>query len=376
MSTRNMGSVLKPTLYLTAIERLGLHPASMVTDSSVIVPIAGSRDWRPRNFSPQFYGTMPMKEALMRSLNTVAAKLILTVGPDAMINTLYRFNVHSEQRPNLSIALGATSVNVIELAGIGAGIANMGQTVDPYLIRRVEDPFGRVLEEHIVKRDQTFNPDDVYLLVDMMRGVIEAGTGRSVRRLGFELPAIGKTGTTNDYRDSWFLGATPRLTASAWVGYDDNRPMRDENGRGITGTTGALPLWTVFMKRATEGDPPREFSVPPGIRFVTIDPDTGEPMPNGSPGGLKVAIPTEAVLPDYRLLTMDRIADWDSLGIVMESWDQYVGIRWIDSPFYVPQIGPFRFMDDDSMDAFDSLLVNDPMDSIRVEDVTRPEVRQ
>jgi penicillin-binding protein 2D len=365
-STRNMGSVLKPTLYLTAVEQNGFTPASMVSDSSVVVPIAGAPDWRPRNFNPQFYGTMPMKLALMRSLNTVAAKLVLTVSPDRMVETLYRFNVHSPQTPNYSIALGATSVNSIELAGIGAGIANLGQTVDPYLIRRVEDLNGRVLEEQIVRRDQAFDPDDVYLVIDMMKGVVDGGTGRSIRRMGFDLPAIGKTGTTNDYRDSWFLGATPRLSAAAWVGYDDNRPMRQKGGRGITGTTGALPLWALFMKRATEGDPPREFRVPPGIRFVSVNPATGEPVPDGSSGSMKVAVPKEAVLPDYRLLLMDSIEDLDTLGTLMEHWDEYIGMRWEDSPFYVPPVEYYWYDHGDSLNVFDSLLFDDPMDSVVV----------
>jgi len=366
-STRNMGSVLKPVLYLTAIEQIGLHPASMVNDTSIVVPINGAPNWRPRNFSPVFHGIMPMKSALMRSLNTVAAKLVLTTSPDQMVETLYRFNVHSTQRPNYSIALGATSVNMLELAGIGAGIANLGQTVDPYLVRRVEDLNGRVLEEHIVRRDQEFDADDVYLLVDMMEDVIDGGTGRSVRRMGFDLPAIGKTGTTNDYRDSWFLGATPRLSAAAWVGYDDNRPMRQKTGRGITGTTGALPLWTIFMKHATEGDPAREFRVPPGIRFVTVDPNTGELLQPDDVWGMKIAMPEDEILPDYRLLAIDQLGDIDSLGIMMDSWDEYIGIKWEDSPFYTPPVEPFWY-NQDSLSVFDSLLIEDPMDSIQTED--------
>ncbi|MBS1262471.1 MAG: Penicillin-binding protein 2D [Calditrichaeota bacterium] len=322
-SSRNMGSVLKPVLYLTAIERLAVHPASMVSDSSITVQIPGARDWTPRNFTPYFYGVMPLKQAMMRSINTVAAKLVLAAGPENMVNTLARFNVRTPQEPNPSIALGATSVNAIELAGIGAGIANLGATVEPYLVRRVEDLHGRVLEEHIVRREQAFDPDDVYLVIDMMRGVIDAGTGESARRLGFDLPAIGKTGTTDDFRDSWFLGATPRITASAWVGFDDNRPMRDRNGRGITGASGALPLWAKFMNRATEGDPPREFRVPPGVDLITIDPHEGIEVPEGFPGGLRVSVPRDASLPDYRLLRLDYVEDWSRIDEIVASFDEF-----------------------------------------------------
>ncbi len=291
---RNMGSSLKPALYLAAFEKLGYTPATVVVDSPIVVQIKGSKDWKPVNFDPFFRGPVVLKLALEKSINSVAARLILRVGPESMIETLHRLGVSSPLQPNYSLALGAGPVSAVEMAGIGASLANLGEVVRPTLIRRVEDARGRVLEETLIAPRPAFDAETVYQLVDMMKGVIEEGTGAGVGNYGFHLPAIGKTGTTNDYRDSWFLGATPRLSAAAWVGYDDNRPMRLPDGRGVTGAGGALPVWAKFMNRATEGEPPRDFTVPPGIVFRYVDPATGRIVSGPEVGGLRVALTQEA----------------------------------------------------------------------------------
>ena len=145
----------------------------------------------------------------------------------------------------------------------------------PYWIRRVEDPLGRVLEEQIVRGQRTLDAGVGYQVVDMMRGVLTEGTGRIIRRLGFDLPAAGKTGTSDDFRDAWFTGFTPTLSVSVWVGYDRNIGMRDVNGVGITGGRGAAPIWADFMIKATNGEPSREFTVPAEIHFETVDPVSG-----------------------------------------------------------------------------------------------------
>jgi membrane carboxypeptidase/penicillin-binding protein len=131
----------------------------------------------------------------------------------------------------------------------------------------VEDVSGRVLEEHIITGERVLNESITYQLVDMMAGVIDEGTGRVVRRMGFALPAAGKTGTTNDYNDAWFTGFTPNLSTSVWVGFDRGQGMRDKNGAGITGGRGAAPIWAQFMKAATQGEPPRAFMAPSDIYF-------------------------------------------------------------------------------------------------------------
>jgi penicillin-binding protein 1A len=161
---------------------------------------------------------------------------------------------------------------------------------EPFWIRRIEDPLGRVLEEQIVRGQRTLDAGIGFQLVDMMRGVLTAGTGRIVRRMGFDLPAAGKTGTTDDYRDAWFTGFTPTLSVSVWVGYDRGISMRDVNRVGITGGRGAAPIWADFMIKATSGEPPREFTVPSNIRFETVDPVSGEIAGQWTRSPVKVAL--------------------------------------------------------------------------------------
>jgi penicillin-binding protein 1A len=168
--------------------------------------------------------------------------------------------------------------------------ASGGVRHEPFWIWRVEDVYGRALEEHIVGGENTLNPETVFQLVDMMRGVVDQGTASSIRSMGFSLPAAGKTGTSNDYVDAWFTGFTPSLSVSIWTGYDANRGLRDRNGVGITGGRAAAPIWTDFMLKATGGEPAREFTVPPGIHFETVDDATGYLTEEGSPNALRVAL--------------------------------------------------------------------------------------
>ncbi len=290
---RSMGSSLKPALYLTAIEELDFTPATVVTDTQVVIDVVGAPDWRPRNFSKDFRGPIILKEAFQHSINTVAAQLIKKTEPDAMIETLQRLGITSDLKPYYSLALGSSSVSAVEMAGMVASIANEGLVVEPYIIRRVEDFEGHVLQEQLVSMNRQFTPEDVYLLIDMMKGVFETGTGKYAKNYGFNRPGIGKTGTTNDYRDAWFVGATPGLSASTWVGFDDNRPMVTPNRRGITGSSGALPVWARFMARATEGAPVKDFNIPPGIDFEPVDINDGSKKKADDENVLTVALPED-----------------------------------------------------------------------------------
>ncbi len=295
-NVRNMGSALKPVLYLTAIEQFGLTPATVIVDGAIDVILPGVKEpWKPENFETYYQGPVVLKRALEHSLNSVAVRTILMIGPEAMAETLRRMGVRSEIVPHYSIALGGVAISPVELAAVGAVFANLGEVVEPYFVRRVEDAHGRVLQEHLVTSRKEFNPETIYLIVDMMMGVVEEGNARIVKNLGVDVPVIGKTGTTNDYRDSWFFGATPRFSACAWVGFDDNHPMilPDEEETGITGTHGATPIWARFMVRAIEGEPPRDFPVPPGIEYRWINYQTGEPMDSSGWWSIRVAMGKE-----------------------------------------------------------------------------------
>ena len=269
------GSGFKPFLYYTAFEKLDLHPATVFEDRPVRIPVAGSADWQPQNFSREYEGAMILKQAFIHSVNTIAAQLVQLAGPQAVIASARKFGIASPLSPVYSIGLGTSGVSPLEMASAFTAFATGGIRHTPFFIWRVEDAFGRVLEEHIVSGKKLLDPACVFQVVDMMRGVVDSGTGRVVRRMGFNLPAAGKTGTTNQYRDAWFTGFTPSLAASVWVGYDRDKGLRDANRVGITGGRGAAPIWADFMIKATAGEAAREFSIPPNIRFESVDALTG-----------------------------------------------------------------------------------------------------
>jgi 1A family penicillin-binding protein len=289
-SNRLPGSGFKPFLYYAAFEKSGLSPAATFVDRKVTIPIAGQPPWAPQNFSGEYEGSMILKRALAQSVNSIAAQLVERTGPKAVIDVARRCGIKSPLAPVHSVALGTSGVSPLEMASAFATLATGGIRHDPFWIRRVEDSFGRVLEERIFGGRRALDASIAYQVVDMMRACIDEGTGNVVRQLGFQLPAAGKTGTTDEFNDAWFTGFTPTLSVSTWVGFDRGMSMRDAQGRGITGARGAAPIWAEFMRLATEGEPQRAFPVPPDIRFVQVNPVSGK-----SPGfwggrGMEVAL--------------------------------------------------------------------------------------
>ncbi len=289
-SNRLPGSGFKPFLYYAAFEKLDLTPATVFVDKAITIPVKGASDWRPQNFGREYEGPMILKQGLMKSVNAIAAQLVERVGPEALIDVARRSGINSALTPVYSLALGTSGTSPLEMASAFSTFATGGVRHEPFWIRRIEDPLGRVLEEQIVRGQRTLDAGIGFQLVDMMRGVLTAGTGRIVRRMGFDLPAAGKTGTTDDYRDAWFTGFTPTLSVSVWVGYDRGISMRDVNGVGITGGRGAAPIWAEFMIKTTSGEPPREFNVPSNIRFETVDPVSGEIAGQWTQRPVKVAL--------------------------------------------------------------------------------------
>jgi penicillin-binding protein 1A len=289
-SNRLPGSGFKPFLYYAAFEKLNLTPADVFVDKAITIPVKGAGDWRPQNFGREYEGPMVLKRALMKSVNAIAAQLVERVGPDAVIDVARRCGIKSALKPVYSLALGTSGASPLEMASAFGTFATGGVRHEPFWIRRIEDPLGRVLEEQIVRGERSLDAGIGYQLVDMMQGVLTAGTGRIVRRMGFDLPAAGKTGTTDDFRDAWFTGFTPTLSVSVWVGYDRGISMRDVNGVGITGGRGAAPIWADFMLKATSGEPPREFIVPSDVHFETVDPVSGETAGQWTPNPVRVAL--------------------------------------------------------------------------------------
>ncbi len=295
-NNRMAGSSFKPIVYLSAMENLGISPATVMKDEPIILKISEDKTWEPKNFNDEYFGDLILKRALMKSLNVVSAKLVYELTPERVIKTARQIGITSPMGENLSLALGATGVSPLEIAGAYSVIANLGILNEPYLIDRIEDFRGNTLYEHFYFGVQRFSQKSIFPLLDMMQGVVEEGTGRVVRRMGFQHPAGGKTGTTNDYKDAWFNGFTKDLSTSVWVGYDSNNSMIDRNGRGLTGGGASAPIWAYFMKKALSGKSPVNFPVPEGIRFVEVDSETGYIANFNTKNTMKVAVKNDVVL--------------------------------------------------------------------------------
>ncbi|MCP3943113.1 MAG: PBP1A family penicillin-binding protein [Desulfobacteraceae bacterium] len=290
-SRRQAGSGFKPFLYYTAFQKLGLNPGSVMTDQPVSIPIAGTKDWEPQNFEKRFSGNMILKRALTWSVNSIAAQLVAMTGPEAVTALARACGVNSPLENVYSVALGTSLVSPLDMAEGFSVFANLGIKHKPFLFWRVEDAFGRVLFERIVQNQKVLDPALAFQVVDMMKAVVDTGSGRTIRRLGFKRPAAGKTGTTDSFNDAWFTGFTPSLCVSVWTGFDKKRKLKDNRGVGITGGRGATPIWTDFMSNAMKGEPERDFVIPNNIRFEKVDPVTGC-APKVGEAGVSVALKT------------------------------------------------------------------------------------
>lgn len=274
-SLRQPGSGFKPFLYYAAFKNLGFHPGTIMTDKPVIIPVKGSADWEPANFSKTFSGDMILKKALTNSVNSIAAQIVEKIGPESVTRVAKACGIKSPLQNVYSVALGTSGVTPFEMASAYTVFATLGIRHEPFLFWRVEDAFGRIIFEHIVQEKRVLDPAIAYQVVDMMKSVIDRGSGRSIRRLGFNRPAAGKTGTTDNYNDAWFTGFTPTLCTSVWIGFDKKRKLLDVNKVGITGGKAAAPIWAEFMTHALKSEPDRDFPIPDNIRFETVDTTTG-----------------------------------------------------------------------------------------------------
>ena len=295
-NNRLPGSSFKPFVYFTAMQELGYSPATVVEDEPLTIDIPGSSPWSPMNFDEEYAGSIILKKALMNSVNIISAKLLNEVGPEKVIRMARKFGIKSPLGKNLSLSLGTSGLSTYEVASAYSVIANLGIYNEPYLIQHIEDFQGNRLYEHYYQGVQQFMPDSLYPLLNMMQGVVDGGTGRVVRRMGFRHPAAGKTGTTNDFKDAWFNGFTKDITASVWVGLDNNKPMKSKSGRGLTGASAAAPIWVHFMQKVLEGKSPVKFPVPEKIKFAKVDVQTGFLADERSKKILQVAVKEEVNL--------------------------------------------------------------------------------
>jgi penicillin-binding protein 1A len=265
---RQPGSAFKPIIYAAALER-GFGAADLLDDSPLTVPIDRTRNWKPENFTKTYQGPVTVRKALAWSLNVPTVRLFQKIGIDETIRFSRKLGIKSPLAPVPSLALGSADLTLLELTSAYTVFAAHGVRVEPGSILMVTDSTGRTLYVNDSVPEQVLKPETAYLVTNLLRGVIERGTGWKARELG--RPAAGKTGTTNDYHDAWFIGYTPGLAAGVWVGYDDHRSI----GPKETGSRAALPIWLEFMKKACADREPEEFIAPAGIIFRQIDPMTG-----------------------------------------------------------------------------------------------------
>jgi penicillin-binding protein 1A len=287
-SLRQPGSAFKPIVYAAALAH-GMTPSSIVMDSPVVY-----ENFRPENYGRRFLGALTLSEALARSVNNAAVHLLEDVGIERTLAMARRLGIRSPLEPGLALALGASSVSLLELTRAYAVLGAGGRHVEPRLLLRVRDREGQLLLEGLPLDEATaaapaaaslapepsetdlpeghvLPPAQAFVTTSLLRAPIEhpAGTARAAAALG--RPLAGKTGTTNDHTDAWFVGYSPQIAAGVWIGFDQSRLL----GKGETGGRAALPVWLEFMQGALAPLPPRDFPVPPGVVFAQIDTRTG-----------------------------------------------------------------------------------------------------
>ena len=265
---RQPGSAFKPIVYAAAIDR-GYSAADLLSDTPMSIRIDSKKTWTPENFTRTYQGDVTLRKALAQSLNVPTVRMLSKIGIDETIRFARTLGIRSPLRPVLPLALGSSDVTLLELTAAYAVFANNGVRREPVAILLITDSSGRVLYANDSMPVQVLKPETAYLVTNLLKGVIDLGTGWKARELG--RPVAGKTGTTNDYHDAWFIGYTPVLTAGVWVGFDNQRSL----GSKATGSRAALPIWLEFMKYAHQGQEPVDFSAPDSIIYRNIDLRTG-----------------------------------------------------------------------------------------------------
>ena len=280
-SRRQPGSAFKPLIYTAAFDK-GMTPATVIVDSPIFFPDPAKPDgvWKPQNFDEKFLGPTTLHNALIHSRNIITIKVLEEIGVDYTTSYAANMGIVSPISRDLSIALGTSGVTLQELVRAYGVLANEGKRVQPFFIRKIVDRTGHVFEETQPRIEQVIDPRIAFMTSYVMQDVVESGTGQRVKKLG--RPVAGKTGTTDDVRDAWFLGFTPSMVAGVWVGFDQELTL----GKHEVGGRAAAPIWLYFAEKALQGQPVEAFTVPEGIVFVKVDPKTGAPAGPSTRGAI------------------------------------------------------------------------------------------
>ena len=275
---RQPGSAFKPIVYGAALDK-GKTVISTIDDSPIEFSRSETEMWKPKNYDGAFLGPIPLLEALAQSRNLATVRLLNEIGVDTAIRMARDLGIQSPIERNLSIALGSSGVTPLELVTAYSTFAAGGRRPTPFFIREVQDAKGQVLERTDARVVPAISPETAFLTIRLMQEVLRTGTGASAKRLSPNL--AGKTGTTNENTDAWFIGGSPDLIAGVWVGFDTPTSL----GGRQTAASVALPIWAQFFGRALGYIPDREFPAPAGITFARVDPSTGKAVPPGYADG-------------------------------------------------------------------------------------------
>jgi penicillin-binding protein 1A len=270
-SRRQPGSAFKPIVYAAALDK-GFTPATVLIDS----PIVFQDDemdftWKPKNYKKKFYGPTLFRNALARSRNVVTIKILKDVGIDYAIDYARKLGISSNINRDLSIALGSSGISLLETLKAYSVFANLGKKVEPVFIIKIVDRDGNVLEDNTINDtpEQIIEPSTAYVMTTLLQDVVTYGTGQRVKAL--KRPVAGKTGTTNNLFDAWFVGYTPGYITGTWVGFDEGGSL----GKAETGSRAASPIWLGFMRKILKDKPVKVFEVPEGVVFSKIDAESG-----------------------------------------------------------------------------------------------------
>jgi len=288
---RQPGSAFKPFVYLAALDN-GFTPSSIVLDAPFVIDQGpGQALWKPGNYSRRFYGPSPLRLGIEKSRNVMTVRMAQVIGMDKIVDYATRFGVVKEMSNMLSMSLGAAETTLLDLTTGYAMLVNGGKRITPTLIDRIQDRNGKTIFRHEKRpcpgcagvewdgeyapvitemREQVADPRSVYQIVSMLQGVVQRGTGVRIRAVG--KPLGGKTGTTNDSKDAWFIGFSPDLAVGVFAGFDQPRSL----GRRETGSSIAVPIFRDFMAEALHDKPPIPFRIPTGIRLVSVNAKTGK----------------------------------------------------------------------------------------------------
>ncbi len=289
---RQAGSSIKPYIYSAALDN-GYTEMSIVPDAPVSIKTAAGW-WSPHNYKPTYLGPVTLRTALQHSLNTVSVRLVAALGVDKVIEQIRKFGITAQIVRHPSIALGTPEVTLLEHVYGYATFPAMGMEVKPVMITKIVDADGNIVEQYEPEPPRRrISAGTAYVMVDMMKNVVEKGTGQKAKELG--RPAGGKTGTSNDFKDNWFMAYTRDLVCGVWVGRDDFKSI----GNDATGGTTAAPIWTEFMKAGHPDTPVRDFDAPDGVYFARATPERGAPARPGTPGSIMVPFKRGTLPPQF-----------------------------------------------------------------------------